>query len=260
MSNVVNTTSPIVETDYRVTCWKCAVTFNASAASWCACDRPLRTIVCPRCETCFCAAPLPFKSRFWSDAPRAMREHKNRFRVSHLAAHGHDHDCDQADELRPIEPVATRPPRVLVVDDEEPMRSLVACYVEQLGYTVTTAANAQEALEILESAGFEVVLTDALMPKMDGRELSRIVKQTHTDKVKTILMTSLYKALRFKNEAQLHFGVDEYLTKPLKFADLQAALNRVAPNSYRPSSIVSNVSELQTVSGGRTVEPAASIN
>jgi two-component system response regulator ResD len=149
---------------------------------------------------------------------------------------------------------------VLVVDDEEPMRSLVACYVEQLGYTVTTAANAQEALQILDTAGFEVILTDALMPKMDGRELCRIVKQTHTSKVKTIVMTSLYKTLRFKSEAQLHFGVDEYLTKPLKFSDLHAALDRIAPNKYVPSSPPSDVSGLQTDSGIRTSEVTAAIS
>lgn len=249
MSNVVNTTSPIAETDYNVMCWKCQVNFNASAASWCACDRPLRTIVCPRCETCFCAAPLPFKSRFWSGAPRAMREHKSRFRVSYLSA------PDHAAVNAPAEPRTSRPPRVLVVDDEEPMRSLVACYVEQLGYTVTTAANAHEALELLESAGFEVILTDALMPKMDGRELTKIVKQTHIDSVKTILMTSLYKGLRFKNEAELRFGVDEYLTKPLKFSDLQAALDRVAPHRYQPATPApSEASGLQTASKDRTVE------
>jgi CheY-like chemotaxis protein len=133
----------------------------------------------------------------------------------------------------------------------------VACYVEQLGYTVTTAANAEEALAILESAGFEVVLTDALMPKMDGRELTRIVKRTHIDKVKTILMTSLYKALRFKNEAELHFGVDEYLTKPLKFSELQSALNRLAPTRSRPASTPPEVCKLQTVFEVRTVEPQA---
>ncbi|MGH9144670.1 MAG: response regulator, partial [Thermoanaerobaculia bacterium] len=227
MPNVINKTSPIADTDYNVACWNCNVQFNASAASWCACDRPLRTIVCPRCQTCFCVAPLPFKTRFWSDAPRAMREHKSRFRISHLATPHHAENV-------PIRSTAFRPPRVLVVDDDEPVRSLVACYVEQLGYTVTTAENALDALEILESNGFEVILTDALMPKMDGRELCRIVKQTHTSTVKTIVMTSLYKAIRFKSEAQLHFGVDEYLTKPLKLNDLQAVLSRVAPNRSRP--------------------------
>ena len=76
---------------------------------------------------------------------------------------------------------------------------------------------------------FDVVLTDALMPKMDGRELSRQLKETHGNRIKVILMTSLYKSPRYRNEAQHVFKVDEYLVKPLNYDELRDALRRVAP-------------------------------
>lgn len=244
MFTVINTTTPIAETEYIARCWKCEVTFNAAAASWCACDKPLRTIVCPRCISCFCIAPLAYKARFWNGAPRAMREHRNRFRVSHHAAPAAKQDAVTAS--------ASLPPRVLVVDDEEPMRSLVACYVEQLGYRVTTATNGEEALTVLDCLDFDVVLTDALMPKMDGRELSRIVKKQHGDSIKVILMTSLYKARRFQTEARDQFGVDEYLTKPIAISDLRSALERAVAKAVSPRPAAPNVSEMRTLSRFQT--------
>ncbi len=234
------------DTEYKVLCWKCDFAFDAMTSPWCACDNALRSVICPRCANCSCAAPLPAKRKFWNAAPRALREHANRFRISHRAI--------------PATPSAPAPlpavhgqsaPRVLVVDDEEPMRSLVACYAEQLGYSVTTAEDGEAALTLILTSTFAVVITDALMPKMDGRELCRVTKQSRPE-IKTILLTSLYRSSRFKGEARHRFGVDEYLTKPLLFSDLVAVLARVAP--LPPATIDGDqtVSQKRTDSGLRT--------
>jgi len=147
---------------YLVACFHCHEHFIASAAAWCRCELRLATLVCPHCSGCFCRASESYKRRFWSEAPRSLRENSRRFRV----------------EDRPglnASPAAlgtkSQQPWVLIVDDEEHMRSLVACYVEQMGYDVTTVSNAEEALAILETMAFDVVITDALMPRMDGYRL-----------------------------------------------------------------------------------------
>lgn len=225
MSNVSGLPLPAAQTLHVVRCWTCDLGFNAFGAPWCACDNSLRTLVCPHCSSCFCLAPIPYKRKFWTDAPRAMRQHKTRFHFTPL----HDTSLQHPVRFRPTsESAASLRQRVLVVDDDEPIRSLVACYVERLGYHATTSSNGEEALTLLASSEFAVVLTDALMPKMDGRELCRLAKQSQAG-IKTILMTSLYKAGRFRTEARFRFGVDEYLTKPLKFAELRAAFHQVAP-------------------------------
>ena len=184
---------------FIVACHQCDAKFDAATAAWCRCDGKLRTLICPHCSSCFCRAAPRYKGP--------------------LAGSGRD------------DLVATfAPPQVLIVDDEEDMRSLVACYVEQMGYAVTTAAGPSAALEILASGiRFDVVITDALMPGMDGRNLSQKVKAEYGGTIKVILMTSLYKANRYKTEARYRFGVDEYLTKPLHFSVLKAALDRVCP-------------------------------
>ena len=159
---------------------------------------------------------MRYRERFWAEAPRALRESTNRFRIG---------------DGSPASPVAgadaTLKRRLLVVDDEEGMRSLVACYVEQMGYDVTTVTGPKEALSILATGSFEIVVTDALMPGMDGRELCRNIKDAYGSRIKVVLMTSLYTANRFKAEARYRFGVDEYLNKPLHFGALKAALDRV---------------------------------
>jgi CheY-like chemotaxis protein len=85
------------------------------------------------------------------------------------------------------------------------------------------------ALLAASAVSFDVVLTNALMPRMDGRELCRRLKEAHGNQIKVILMTSLYTASHYRREARSVFKVDEYLAKPLRYDDLRDALQRVAP-------------------------------
>lgn len=206
-----------------VPCWKCEKEFKPELSEWCSCDSKLRTLKCPHCSNCFCQAPFPYKKKFWTAAPKALRESPQRFGIA--ARQPRESDLEPAAPLTGSQPQ----PRVLIVDDEEPIRSLAACYVEQIGYQVTTVSSPEEALLLTQPGAFDVVLTDALMPNMDGRELCRQLKATHGDKLKVVLMTSLYTARHFRTEARHVFKVDEHLAKPLRFAELRDALLRVAP-------------------------------
>jgi CheY-like chemotaxis protein len=208
---------------YVVTCWKCDENFNAASSLWCGCDAKLLTLKCPQCEWCFCQAPFAYKKGFWNAAPRALREHTSRFRIP-----PQDAVAPNVDSARPSEASSRRPPHVLIVDDEEPIRSLAACYVEQMGYEVTTISSPEEALVMTDAIAFDVILTDALMPKMDGRELGRRLKEAHSQ-LKVVLMTSLYTANHYRTEARHVFKIDEYLAKPLRYGELRDALQRVAP-------------------------------
>jgi CheY-like chemotaxis protein len=207
----------LVSETYVIACHTCEAKFDLLAVKWCVCDKTPRSLVCPHCAHCFCAAGARYKERVWTDAPKTLRESTSRFRLG-------DGEAESA-----VLPGSSGTPRVLVVDDEEDMRSLVACYVEQMGYVVTAVSRPAEALELLETTSFEVVITDALMPGMDGRELCRKIKSTYGSRIKLIVMTSLYTANRYKSEARTRFGVDEYLAKPLQFSVLKAAFDRVAP-------------------------------
>lgn len=119
-------------------------------------------------------------------------------------------------------------PTVLIVDDDEEIRSIVGDVLSASGFKTMTAARADEAMRMIEAMSPDVVITDALMPGGDGRELCRNVKSTAgLARTKFIVMTSLYKSAHYKYEAYKQFKADEYVLKPVDFSQLLSALNRL---------------------------------
>jgi CheY-like chemotaxis protein len=207
-------------------CFHCYAKFADANRQWCDCIRPLRTLVCQSCHRCFCAAPLPYKRKFWSSAPRALREAPERFA----------HDSGAAHRVIPD----TSAPLVLVVDDDEAIRSLIACRVAQLGYRVAATEDPHHALMMARSRDVAVMLTDALMPHMDGRELCLRLKETDEGaSKKVIVMTSLYKARRYADEARLHYKADAYIAKPIDFTQLEDLLAQFAPLAQAQAAMAS---------------------
>jgi len=73
------------------------------------------------------------------------------------------------------------------------------------------------------------VLADALMPKVDGREMCKTLKSSpSTRETKVVIVTGLYKAPHYKYEAFHSFGADEYLLKPVEPEELRKVLRRLA--------------------------------
>jgi CheY-like chemotaxis protein len=206
---------------YTVRCGSCNVPFDAVIAEFCDCDVPLRTLRCPACSLCFCSASSPTKSRFWAHAPLALRQDHRRFGMRHPVF-----------ELAPpaAATILRSAPVIVVVDDEEPMRSLVGSFVQQLGYRVRIASDPGEALILAQEADVAVLITDALMPRVDGRELCRRLKASPEGAAKkVIVMTSLYTARRYRLEAYSVFNVDEYISKPIDLSALATILQQLAP-------------------------------
>ncbi|MFL5294729.1 MAG: response regulator, partial [Myxococcales bacterium] len=78
--------------------------------------------------------------------------------------------------------------RVLVVDDEQSLRKVLAATLQREGYEVSVCANGEEAIAALDRDGADVVVTDLVMPKMDGLTLLRKVVARHPD-VPVIVVT-----------------------------------------------------------------------
>jgi two-component system cell cycle response regulator CpdR len=79
-------------------------------------------------------------------------------------------------------------PRILIVDDESAIRALLAAVFRQAGYEVYTAANGREAVAKCAADQFDAVLSDIVMPEMDGHDLSRWVAVNHPE-TRTVLMS-----------------------------------------------------------------------
>jgi two-component system cell cycle sensor histidine kinase/response regulator CckA len=120
-------------------------------------------------------------------------------------------------------PVAERRIRVLVVDDEESIRTFAARALAGAGYDVVLASDGPEALRIGEEQGpFDVFVIDIMMPRMRGDELARRIRQRDPD-AKVLYFTS-YSDQLF--EEQVTLGEHEaFLDKPVGAAGLREAVS-----------------------------------
>lgn len=200
---------------YLVTCYNCRNRYDAIETTWCSCLTSERTLVCPSCLKCFCASSLEYKIDFWAEAPRTMwtRRIKEETRFSEIPPNP--------------EPDKAKRPLILVVDDEIPILSMAAGALQQLGFGVVTAVNGEEGLQTAKLYTPNVVLSDALMPKMDGREMCRQLKiDPQFPNLKVIIMSSLSYSGRQRSGAFREFRIDEYLQKPVDFYVLRGILEK----------------------------------
>ncbi len=101
---------------------------------------------------------------------------------------------------------------ILVVDDDKHTRMLLRAILQNAGYTVTTANNGVEALELLDHHHIDLVVLDIMMPEMDGYEFTKLIRETnHT---LPILMVTA-KHLPSDEKKGFLVGTDDYITKPI---------------------------------------------
>ena len=117
--------------------------------------------------------------------------------------------------------------KILVVDDEARMRKLVKDFLSVKGYKVIEAADGEEAIDIfMEQKDIKLVLLDVMMPKMDGFETLKLIRQYSN--IPVIMLTARSEE---RDELQgFNLGVDEYITKPFSpkilVARVEAILRR----------------------------------
>jgi CheY-like chemotaxis protein len=118
--------------------------------------------------------------------------------------------------------------RVLVVDDDPSFLALAAALLRQHGFEVEESGSARDAIWRLALGGIDVVLTDLMMPDMDGIELCLAIAH-YAPKLKIVVMTGGDPGLMHRTERLLkHLGVSAVLAKPLDRDQLLAALGGAA--------------------------------
>ena len=114
---------------------------------------------------------------------------------------------------------------VLVVDDDKRARKAVVDYLTELGYETVEAASGFEAIRVAAVMKPGTIVVDGLLPNMHGFEVSRFIRASEaTYAPRIIIMTAIYKNIRYRNEARLKYGIDHYLVKPVSRHALAAAL------------------------------------
>ena len=118
---------------------------------------------------------------------------------------------------------------ILIVDDDDRIRSLLKDYLSENNYIVSTAENANQAKEKLQYIKFEIIILDVMMPGQDGYELTKEIKEKN--KVPIILLTA-------KGEVEnrikgLELGADDYIGKPFEPKELLLRIKNIINKSTK---------------------------
>ena len=128
-------------------------------------------------------------------------------------------EMSKGNGLHPAQPDGERS-CVLLVEDDPALRRYLEVVLERAGYSVLSAGDGLEAMKVLLSAPVDVIVTDALMPNLDGYELCRFVRNSrHLSHLPVILLS----ALDPRNTTDESEQVNAFLSKPVSPEDLIAA-------------------------------------
>jgi len=157
-------------------------------------------------------------------------------------------------------PAATESARILVVDDERSMREMLAILLKREGHEVSVAENGRSAIELLNQRPFDLVLSDARMPDVDGLEVLRHARSINPAVI-AIMVTAYGSPDLLRGVAQL--GVNDYVEKPFNTEVLRfrirkeldrkrlqqenVLLKRAMHSANQFSNIIGNSSSMQQV-------------
>jgi DNA-binding response OmpR family regulator len=142
-----------------------------------------------------------------------------------------------------------RPTRILVVDDDEPTRTLLRRLLSTEGYEIDEAPDAPTALQRLDQAAADLLLVDVMMPGQDGLDL--LAQLRRTSDVPVILLTA--KSNEADRVVGLRTGADDYVVKPFFTAELVARIEAVLRRAEPRSSSKLDFGDLQIDTGRRQV-------
>jgi two-component system, NtrC family, response regulator PilR len=121
------------------------------------------------------------------------------------------------------------PPRILVVDDEQSMRELLAIVLRREGYDVQLADNGRSALEALERGAFDLLISDIKMPDLSGVEVLRAAKRIDPDLIG--IMITAFATTESAVEA-LRMGAYDYLAKPFEVDELKIVVRNALERKH----------------------------
>jgi DNA-binding NtrC family response regulator len=113
---------------------------------------------------------------------------------------------------------------ILIVDDEEDLRTLLGHVLSTAGYRIDTAADGESALKLLQKEKFDLALLDIQMPNLNGIQVLKYLHQ-HLPGIKAIMLTG-YADLKHAMEAK-EFGARDFIGKPYKLEDILSTVERV---------------------------------
>lgn len=137
-----------------------------------------------------------------------------------------DHFFDSwwEEDFLPLSNIIPEEQNILIVDDDPTILTLLKEYIATLGFNLVTASNGINALSELKNSEFSIVITDLLMPGMDGMELIKEVKRNWPD-TDIIVITGYTNSYRYTDV--IRAGASDFIQKPFNLDELEAKINRL---------------------------------
>jgi two-component system response regulator RegX3 len=127
--------------------------------------------------------------------------------------------------------------KVLVVEDEQSLREALVFFLEKEGHEVSVAVDGEEAIQVYEKSGADIILLDLMLPKIDGNQVCKQIRQSSN--VPIIMLTA--KDSEIDKIVGLEIGADDYITKPYSTRELLARIKAVLRRKVEPPITVESV-------------------
>jgi len=135
--------------------------------------------------------------------------------------------------------------RILVVDDEKNIVKGIKFSLEQDGIEVAVAHDGEEALEIARGGGFDLIILDVMLPKLDGLEVCQSIREFSMTPI--IMLTA--KSEDMDKIMGLEYGADDYITKPFNILELKARIKAIMRRSGKKNGKGQGEKSVHTVRG-----------
>lgn len=142
--------------------------------------------------------------------------------------------------------------KILIVEDEAPIREMIAFHLSRAGYETLEAADCRSARELLADERPDLALVDWMLPDMSGLELTRTLKRDDNNEDLAIIMLTA-RADEYDKVAGLEGGADDYVTKPFSPRELIARIQAVLRRSAATDSEVISAGSLELDTAGHRV-------
>ena len=118
--------------------------------------------------------------------------------------------------------------QILVVDDNQDIRALIIQMLDGEDYNILTAKNGNEALEIIESHHFDLILLDVMMPGKSGMEVLTEIRSSKDSKIKNLAVVMITaKSLIDDIDAALSAGANSYIVKPFRSETIKQKIQNI---------------------------------
>ena len=131
--------------------------------------------------------------------------------------------------------------RVLVVEDERDLNNIITKYLKKNNFNVDNVFDGEEALDYLNSAEYDLVILDVMMPKINGYEVLKTMRKENNDT--PVLMLTAKDGVDDKVKG-LDLGADDYLIKPFDFDELSARIRAITRRKFGNTTNILQIDDL----------------